>query len=174
MGLPRTKQTEWQQIGTFSGTGVSTGEATLGVTERTEAYRSAPITETGRTKVLDEYALELRDFTQGVWLAFECSNGSEAAGVAEVWGYAYHGDAEKICDVTVITAGTQPGFTSGTFWAKDVTADDTIQTTDTVKDAANNAKAMVKFDSGGYKRIMVLMTSKTSADASINVWARTW
>jgi hypothetical protein len=50
--------------------------------------------------------------------------------------------------------------------------DTEVQTMEQV--SGTNIKALNKFDSMGYKYILVLVTAKTSATSTIKVWARPW
>jgi hypothetical protein len=163
MSLQRTKQTPWVQIAKFEPSDATTGlPATLAVGNRTNAYRLAS---------LGDYTLDLRDFTNGIWLSVEVATG-ETAGVMEIWGYAVRGDAELIGTVTAITKGDQPGFTPSTYWADTMTQGTQNQTMDII--THDNGKAMIKFDSAGYKHIVCLVTSHTAQDSDLIVWARTW
>jgi hypothetical protein len=119
-----------------------------------------------------DYNLELRDFAQGIWMAFECTSLAEAGGEVEIWGYPDRGDAEIIHKVTAIGAGAQTSD-DGLYWADTMAVSTTeYQTVDAM--TLTDHKAFVKLDTGGYKNIVAICHTKTAAVSGINIWARVW
>jgi hypothetical protein len=168
MSYNQIKQCKNQLINTVTSTD-ATGDATLGVTNRT--FETVLSNYLGVGAAVGPKLMELRDYTNGVILSFECSNASEIGGAAEIWGLPYKGDAEKIGSLNTITAGTQE-TEDGNYWATSMLEDTEVQTMEQV--SGTNIKALNKFDSMGYKYILVLVTAKTSASSTIKVWARPW
>ena len=91
----------------------------------------------------------------------------------EIWGYPEKGDAEFLGEYTYTTdeAVSDDGYFYVDAWVESVAAQHTI----TILNMSDGI-GLLKFDSQGFKTIVVLVTSITSSDADgiIKVLLRPW
>jgi hypothetical protein len=163
MSHPQTKQTRWVKVYDATGSGTTTQAIDIDKTQRTLRYKLAN---------LMDMVQPLRDFTNGVFIAFECSNQTEAAGVAKIYGYADKGGAELVGVVGFTSTVDATVSEDGNYWANAITETTENQTMATVQ--GDNQKAMVKIDTVGYKELYIAITGKTTGQSTIGVWVRTW
>lgn len=142
-------------------TGDGTPDVTLGVTQRTDAYRRANLTE--RQTVI-------QDFTNGIFLNISGTTAADT-GTFEVWGYPNQGSAEYLGTYTY-TLGTQTAEDGGVYADAIVLGIAGVHTVTILGAAYDNGKGMLKMDSLGYKHIVVQFTvvSAGTAKSYLRPW----
>lgn len=158
MGYHHVKQAQERLLASVANGSVDT---TLAVANRTAAYREANLTDN---------QIELQDWTNGAIVSLKGTSDGDT-GTFELWGYSYKGDAELIGRWTYVTDAQGPA-TGGGFWVDAFTESGT-QPGQTVTEVANpDSKAVLKFDTLGFKHIVGLVTTVSAGTA--NLYLRPW